>query len=70
MPEPPEILSLADVEDAAVRLEGVAHRTPVLTSRTLDETVGGHVFLKAECFQRGRRLQVPGRLQPDVPAVA
>ena len=37
MPEPSEVLTLADVQDAAARLEGVAHRTPVLTSRTLDE---------------------------------
>jgi threonine dehydratase len=30
----------------------VAHRTPVLTSRTLDEMTGAQVFLKAEPFQR------------------
>ena len=60
MPEPSEILTLADVEDAAARLEGIAHRTPVLTSRTLDEIVGGHVFLKAECFQRGGAFKFRG----------
>jgi threonine dehydratase len=38
--------------DAAERLHGVAHRTPVLTSRTLDEVAGCHVFLKCENFQR------------------
>ena len=57
---PSEILTLADVEDAAARLEGIAHRTPVLTSRTLDEIVGGHVFLKAECFQRGGAFKFRG----------
>jgi len=41
-----------DVADAAERLEGVANRTPVVTSRTLDERVGGRVFLKCESFQR------------------
>jgi threonine dehydratase len=33
-------------------LRGVAHRTPVLTSTTLDEHVGARVYAKAECFQR------------------
>lgn len=46
------MLSLDDVRDAAARLEGVAHRTPVLTSTTLDDLVGARVFLKAENFQR------------------
>jgi threonine dehydratase len=46
------MISLSDVETAAARLLGVAHRTPVFTSRTLDAAVGGSVFAKAECFQR------------------
>ncbi|MFE2943297.1 threo-3-hydroxy-L-aspartate ammonia-lyase [Streptomyces sp. NPDC059255] len=41
-----------DVREAAVRLDGVAHRTPVLTSRTLDARVGAEVFIKCENFQR------------------
>ncbi|HVW52415.1 MAG TPA: threo-3-hydroxy-L-aspartate ammonia-lyase [Trinickia sp.] len=41
-----------DVVDAASRIDGVAHRTPVLTSRTFDERVGGSVFFKCENFQR------------------
>jgi len=41
-----------DVQAAAERLAGVAHRTPVITSRTLDEWAGAHVMLKAEGFQR------------------
>ena len=49
MQRPP---SFADVESAARRLSGVAHRTPLVTSRTLDELVGAHVVLKAEGFQR------------------
>jgi threo-3-hydroxy-L-aspartate ammonia-lyase len=44
--------SFADVESAARRLSGVAHRTPLVTSRMLDGLVGAHVVLKAEGFQR------------------
>jgi threonine dehydratase len=44
--------SFSSVQDAAERLRGVAHKTPVLTSRTLDELAGGSVFLKCENFQR------------------
>jgi threonine dehydratase len=46
------LVTLDDVQSAAARLEGVAHRTPVLTSRSLNARVGADVFLKAECFQR------------------
>ena len=46
------MLQFADVEAAARRLEGVAHRTPVLTSRTLDGVLGAQAFLKAENLQR------------------
>jgi threo-3-hydroxy-L-aspartate ammonia-lyase len=42
----------ADVEAAASRLRGHAHRTPVLTSRTVDEQLGATVFFKCENFQR------------------
>jgi threonine dehydratase len=46
------MLQFNDIELAAARLKGVAHRTPVLTSRTLDAMVGAHVFMKAENLQR------------------
>jgi threo-3-hydroxy-L-aspartate ammonia-lyase len=42
----------ADVEAAAHRLQGHAHRTPVITSRTVDESLGATVFFKCENFQR------------------
>src|ERR671939_863545 len=45
-------IAFADVRAAAERVRGVAHRTPVLTSRTLDERCGGRVLLKAENLQR------------------
>lgn len=41
-----------DILAAAERLNGVAHHTPVVTSRTLNERVGAQVFLKCENFQR------------------
>jgi len=44
--------TLDDVRAAAARLDAVAHRTPVITGRTLDQTTGASLFLKAECFQR------------------
>jgi threonine dehydratase len=40
------------VKDAAARLRGVAHVTPVMTSRTLNDRLGAEVFLKCENFQR------------------
>jgi len=46
------MISLDDVRAAARRIEGVAHRTPVLTSRALDDAVGATVLLKAENLQR------------------
>lgn len=53
-------LELDDVRDAARRLEGVAHRTPVIPSRTLDELVGANVWLKVEAFQRGGAFKIRG----------
>jgi threo-3-hydroxy-L-aspartate ammonia-lyase len=41
-----------DVVDAAARIDGVAHRTPVLTSTTANERTGASIFFKCENFQR------------------
>ena len=46
------MIDLDDVRRAAARLDGVAHRTPVVTSRTLDERTGARVRLKPENLQR------------------
>jgi len=54
------MLEFADVQDAARHLAGVAHRTPVLTSRMLDERTGARVHVKAECFQRGGAFKFRG----------
>jgi threonine dehydratase len=46
------MLSSQAVLEAASRLSGIVHRTPVVTSRTLNEITGCEVFLKCENFQR------------------
>jgi threonine dehydratase len=46
------VITLDDVREAAGRLHGVASRTPVLTSRTLDGLTGAAVFIKHEGLQR------------------
>ncbi|MBZ0290086.1 MAG: threo-3-hydroxy-L-aspartate ammonia-lyase [Anaerolineae bacterium] len=45
-------VTFADIQAAAARLKGIAHHTPVMTSRTLDEQVGAQVYLKCENLQR------------------
>ena len=49
---PPLAITLDDIRAAAARLAGVAHRTPVLTSRTADERTGARLFFKCENLQR------------------
>ena len=48
----PLAISAADVLAAAQRLRGVAHRTPVLRSRTADERCAAKIYFKAENLQR------------------
>lgn len=45
-------ITAADVEAAAQRLRGVAHRTPVMTSRTANQKTGAELFFKCENLQR------------------
>ena len=45
-------LTSHDVREAARRLDGVAHRTPVMQSRSFDERTGVHGFFKCENLQR------------------
>lgn len=52
--------TLDDVGRAAARIDGVANRTPVLTSRTLDRRVGASVHAKAECYQRAGAFKFRG----------
>jgi threonine dehydratase len=50
----------ADIEAARKRLEGVAHRTPVLRSRQFDDESGARVYFKAENLQRGGAFKFRG----------
>ena len=49
-----------DVVAAATRIEGKVHRTPVMTSRTLDEELGAQVFFKCENLQRMGAFKLRG----------
>src|SRR5919206_495415 len=61
----------ADVEDAAKQIAGVAHATPVATSRSVDSRTGATVFFKCENLQRVGAFKFRGgynalsRLSPD-----
>lgn len=50
----------ADVASAAARSKGVVHRTPVMTSRTVNQRVGAEVFFKCENFQRAGAFKFRG----------
>ncbi len=52
MDAPVILPTVADVDEAARRLAGVALHTPLLSSDALDAITGGRVFLKAETLQR------------------
>jgi threonine dehydratase len=48
----PDLPTYEDVRAAAGRIHGVAHQTPVITSRLVDAEIGASVFFKCENFQR------------------
>ena len=47
-----DLPTYADVVAAAARIEGHAHRTPVITSRTADAELGAQIYFKCENLQR------------------
>lgn len=49
---PMGVPTLQDIQRAAERIRPYAHRTPVLTSASLDRMVGAHLFFKCENFQK------------------
>ena len=53
-------ITIADIVDAQKRLAGVAHKTPVLTSRTIDRLANSQVFFKCENFQRAGAFKFRG----------
>src|SRR5688500_16442093 len=54
------LVTYAEVAAAAGRIRGVARRTPVFRSDTVDERTGGHVFFKCESFQRAGAFKFRG----------
>ncbi|HEX3556160.1 MAG TPA: pyridoxal-phosphate dependent enzyme [Thermoanaerobaculia bacterium] len=59
MPTPLPV-TFADVQAARERIAPHVHRTPVLTSRLIDERVGARVFFKCETFQRTGAFKARG----------
>ena len=63
--------TFADIQDAAGQIAGVAHRTPVVTSQTINARTGAQVHFKCENLQRGGAFKIRGaynamsRLSPD-----
>ncbi|MDX1623528.1 MAG: pyridoxal-phosphate dependent enzyme [Gemmatimonadota bacterium] len=57
-PEP--VVEFDDVVAARDRIAGHAHRTPVMTSRLLDERTGRRLFFKCENLQRGGAFKIRG----------
>ena len=53
-------IDLDQVRRSAAVIEGVAHRTPVVSSRTLDERTGASVVIKAENLQRAGAFKFRG----------
>jgi threonine dehydratase len=52
--------TIADIRAAAQRIAGTAHRTPVMTSATLDEIAGARLYFKCESLQRGGAFKIRG----------
>lgn len=53
-------VTYSDILAAADRLSGVAHRTPVITSNTVNQKTGAQVFFKCENFQRSGSFKFRG----------
>jgi threo-3-hydroxy-L-aspartate ammonia-lyase len=54
------MISAADIELAYTVVKPVVHKTPILTSRSMNERCGNEVFLKAENFQRVGAFKIRG----------
>jgi len=53
-------VNFSDIEKAALCLKNVAHKTPVFTSRTVNQQTGAEVFFKCENLQRGGAFKFRG----------
>jgi threonine dehydratase len=71
VPASPALPTPDDIERAARQIDGVARRTPVVTSRTVDARTNAQVFFKCENFQRAGAFKFRGaynalsQLSPD-----
>jgi len=67
----PILPTFADIQDAARQIAGVAHRTPVVTSQTINAGTGARVHFKCENLQRAGAFKIRGaynamsRLSPE-----
>lgn len=55
-----DTVTFADVQAAAARLHGQAHRTPIITSETFDQLAGCRVYFKCENLQRAGAFKFRG----------
>lgn len=53
-------VSIDDIRAAAGRIKSVGHRTPILTSQTLDKMAGRKLFFKCENFQKVGAFKLRG----------
>lgn len=62
--QPPDdyCITLEDVKIAASRIQGIAHRTPVLTSASIDRLAGRNLFFKVEALQKTGSFKFRGAL--------
>src|SRR5882672_2511508 len=54
------MLTLQLIQEAAARIRGYVHRTPVLTSRSFNDATGREVFFKCENLQRAGAFKIRG----------
>lgn len=54
------MLTIQLIRDAAERINGHVHRTPVMTSRSFNEAAGKEVFFKCENLQRAGAFKIRG----------
>lgn len=54
------MLTITLIKEAAARIEGRIHRTPVVTSRSFNEATGKEVFFKCENLQRAGSFKIRG----------
>jgi threonine dehydratase len=52
--------TIRDIRDAAARVGGLIHRTPVMTCASLDRMCGAELFFKCENFQKSGSFKIRG----------